>query len=1706
MKRFFIPVIALLAFSCTREIAQDSPVIPGDEVTISAEIAETRTALGQPEGSVYPNLWSAGDMIAVNGVTSEPLGSEAAGASKAGFTLTGVQAPFRAVCPASAAGNWSDGGATVTIPSHQTWQSGTYDPAAFVMLGSSETESVSFSTAVTLVKIVPNAAAGVKIASVALEALGDGVYLSGSFNTDFSAVAPTDDSAKTVSVSSSEGVPAGEPIILAMAPADLSAGGLSVVITDTDGGRMVRTAMPSKAYVAGRMYKVEIDYVPDQTVSGNIFGTVTCGGAGVPGVLISDGIDIVQTDADGRYSLQSDKKWNYVFMTIPSGYEAPVDGVLPKIWKPLSKGADEAEQVDFELVQSDNDNYTLFLFGDMHLARRTGDLAQFEKVAGSIRQHMDATPGKVYVLTLGDMTWDMYWIANNYSFGDYLTTVNSYFFGIPFFHTMGNHDNEMEVGGDYLKCLKYTQNLAPDYYSFNLGRIHYIVLDNMDFTDVEPGQDNRSKYAKNYTAEQLEWLKKDLSYVDKSTPVFVTSHEPLARPSGLSWNETLNGQDADLDTFIGIFDGYNVRFLSGHTHNLFNRNWTPTFTEHNSGAVCASWWWSGYITPGIHVAQDGAPGGFTKWTVNGTDCTHYYQAACQSPEYQFRAYDMNQVKATITEDLSSHSGYPKYYNHIQSYGDNVILVNVWDYDDDWKVEISEDGNPLQVSEVGVYDPLHIYAMTIPRLNKYNTTTFSTAKWRHFFQATASAADTPVTVKVTDRYGKVYTEEMTRPKAFSVSEYKNETERVKPVAQLHSSSSSSLVFSWTVGGTAAEDAEVPYKLELFKDASCTDLQISFDVPANADCWGGNPIRFTFGGLQPATSYWFKVTNAKNGDASEPVEGTTESFTVVDPSTVSNAAAGDVILAEDFSEIGWGADMLATAGGFIPARKTLDLLSGNQTIDDGKFHLYNTTGSRIYGESKVTSDKRLFKWGFFGNSSVYSYAGYLRVGSSESGARTHIVSPPLSGIPDGKLATIDVTVTSSKYDSSENDVAVFVNDFTSLTLALAPDQTESTSPKFSSQGGKFTGASLEDGYPLEAQVKNWTTKTIRIEGVTANSCLLFGSYQNVDKKNRFFLNDVKVQVVSIDDIPEKAPVEASLVTSSSSTLIFTWTEGNGAAADVANAYTATLYKDKACTIVDQSFDFPADLGAWRSKQPKYVFGGLEPSTDYWLKVKDTTNNLESDAVKATTDAFTVVEMPESITGTGVALAEDFGEIRWEFDHITTAVGFRPNDNSSFANTEVKTSETNTGSYIYNGYHYSGGGEMTFKGPATALNNSRLKDWLSDTNVYIHPGYLKLGTSSSRGWILTPEFKIPDGKTATVTVTITAARLNSSQDADWGVVVLNPELAKANPSAHTAAFDWPDDTDQTLYQEISFSNTDWATKSVSGLVLHNGDRIAFGGKHTGDSKKGRAYISDITVTVTAIEDGNRTTKVSVIGDSISTFKGWCDTTKGGAYYPKSDGDVSSVDKTWWYNLIYNKMSTGKFEKNISAGNTTVVQNSTGDSSAYWYGWDFGTRLQTLGIGDPDIVLIHGGTNDYGHTSWYGTSEELITGVSMSESAFPSSSQAALDAIFAAADAATTVSAADALDGSNFCSAYTRLIKMVQTRHPSAKIVCVIGDYLRGGQGDAIKLIAQHFGDSKVRVADLLGDNVSIPKYSNPHPNASGMEAMASYIYQKLGTWLDE
>ena len=70
------------------------------------------------------------------------------------------------------------------------------------------------------------------------------------------------------------------------------------------------------------------------------------------------------------------------------------------------------------------------------------------------------------------------------------------------------------------------------------------------------------------------------------------------------------------------------------------------------------------------------------------------------------------------------------------------------------------------------DPLHIISYMVPRLNANNGTTFETCLTYHMFRVKASSPTTTLEIKVTDRFGNVSTETMTRPKDFTTDNYKS----------------------------------------------------------------------------------------------------------------------------------------------------------------------------------------------------------------------------------------------------------------------------------------------------------------------------------------------------------------------------------------------------------------------------------------------------------------------------------------------------------------------------------------------------------------------------------------------------------------------------------------------------------------------------------------------------------------------------------------------------------------------------------------------------------------------------------------------------------------------------------------------------------------------------------------------------------------------
>ena len=506
-----------------------------------------------------------------------------------------------------------------------------------------------------------------------------------------------------------------------------------------------------------------------------VYGKVSCEGTGLAGVVVSDGVEVVKTDAKGVYQMKSKKHHGYVFVSTPSGYEPLVNGILPRFHAPLKANASTPERVDFQLKKVEGqDNHRMLMLGDIHLAKRTDDRKQFADFVKDVNATIAGTSGKVYAMTLGDMTWDLYWIVNNYSFKEYLADAAG-IKGVMLYHTIGNHDHSMYYMGDYDTVKEYKDLIGPTYYSFNIGKVHYVVLDDVECTNEKPAQDEKGNacYERTYNghvvADELAWLRKDLASVPNGTPLVVTMHIPLYNNGG---KYSLK----EASALANMLKPYpEVHLYTAHTHTVYNTDQLGTdhLYEHNAGSICGTWWWSGKETPGVHIGQDGSPGGYAILDIAGTDFKWQYKATGAGVDYQFRTYDRNQIHLTKDKYVPNSDGkYPFEASRWATANTaNEVYINVWNWDPSWKVEVSEGGAPLEVSQVlNEKDPLHLVAYTAKRINKNSKPTFDTITNNHMFKVTASSPNSTLDIKVTDRFGNVYTETMTRPKAFTTEAY------------------------------------------------------------------------------------------------------------------------------------------------------------------------------------------------------------------------------------------------------------------------------------------------------------------------------------------------------------------------------------------------------------------------------------------------------------------------------------------------------------------------------------------------------------------------------------------------------------------------------------------------------------------------------------------------------------------------------------------------------------------------------------------------------------------------------------------------------------------------------------------------------------------------------------------------------------------------
>lgn len=364
------------------------------------------------------------------------------------------------------------------------------------------------------------------------------------------------------------------------------------------------------------------------------------GEPGIAGIKVSNGEAIVKTDATGRYRIPVSED-TIIFVIKPRNWMTPVDELnLPQFYyihKPAGSPANFQypgvaptgplpESVDFALVRRDEpDSFKAILFGDT----QPRNVSEVEYMTHDIIEQLisqkahDASFG----VTLGDIVFDDLSVMQPHNQAVALV-------GIPWYNVIGNHDINYDAPNDELSDETYESHYGPNYYSFDHGPTHFLVLD--DVTWVAASDGTKAHYHGGLGERQMNFIKNDLALIPEDQLVVLMMHIPL---KGVEDRQELYRLIEKRPATVSI---------SAHTHYMEHQfiggedGWQGPKPHHHivNVTVCGSWWSGKPDERGIpHTTMsDGAPNGYSIMSFDGNTYSLEYRAASRPAEFQMNLY------------------------------------------------------------------------------------------------------------------------------------------------------------------------------------------------------------------------------------------------------------------------------------------------------------------------------------------------------------------------------------------------------------------------------------------------------------------------------------------------------------------------------------------------------------------------------------------------------------------------------------------------------------------------------------------------------------------------------------------------------------------------------------------------------------------------------------------------------------------------------------------------------------------------------------------------------------------------------------------------------------------------------------------------------------------------------------------------------------
>jgi len=381
--------------------------------------------------------------------------------------------------------------------------------------------------------------------------------------------------------------------------------------------------------------------------------------AGVRGVAVSNGREVVRSDWRGRWRLPVDDD-AILFVVKPRGWRTPVasDGLPAFFYRHKPAGSPAGlrypgvaptgllpDSLDFPLQRArEPDAFRVVLLADP----QPYDLLQVDYVARDVVAQLEGIDA-AFAVVLGDL------VGNDLALFAPLNQVLGRM-GIPWWPVHGNHDLNFAAADDRHSDETWERVYGPTNYAFQYGRVHFLVLDDVIYEGARP--DGRpGPYRGGLGPRPLDFVRSYLATIPRDELVVVAMHVPLVSSGKGSGRHQVPERAVLLEL---LSDHPHTLSLSGHTHmqehHFLGRDqgFARDDPHHHItvGTASGSWWLGAPDEAGIPHAtmRDGAPNGYALLDVDGTRTEFRFVAARRPAGEQMNIQAPDEIAAAAAAE------------------------------------------------------------------------------------------------------------------------------------------------------------------------------------------------------------------------------------------------------------------------------------------------------------------------------------------------------------------------------------------------------------------------------------------------------------------------------------------------------------------------------------------------------------------------------------------------------------------------------------------------------------------------------------------------------------------------------------------------------------------------------------------------------------------------------------------------------------------------------------------------------------------------------------------------------------------------------------------------------------------------------------------------------------------------------------------------